>query len=121
MRMRTARDRTRERELRQSMTDTEQKLWYLLRDRRLSGFKFRRQHRIGPYYADFVCLGSRLIVEADGGQHLERMQYDAARTHYLESRGFRVLRFWNHEVLKEAEAVLEAVLGALEGRDGWSG
>ena len=114
--MRSRQDRTRERQLRRALTDAERKLWYLLRDRRLSGFKFRRQHRIGPYYADFVCLGAKLVVEADGGQHLEREAHDAARTRYLEARGFRVLRFWNHEVLKEAEAVLDAVVGALVGR-----
>ena len=105
--------RTRERELRKSSTDAEQRLWYLLRNRRLDGFKFRRQHRIGPYFVDFVCLRARLVVEADGGQHLERASYDAARTHYLRWKGFRVLRFWNHEVLGEEEVVLEAVLKEL--------
>ena len=114
--MRSRQDRTRERELRHSLTDAERKLWYLLRDRRLSGYKFRRQHRIGAYYVDFVCLAARLVVEADGGQHLERAAHDGMRTRYLASRGFRVLRFWNHHVLKEGEAVLDVVLSALEGR-----
>ena len=114
--MRGHRPHTRERELRQSSTEAEQRLWYLLRDRRLKGFKFRRQHKIGPYYVDFVCLKARLVVEADGGQHTARASYDAARTHYLEWKGFRVLRFWNDEVLGETEGVLDAVLEGLLGR-----
>jgi len=114
--MRGHRDHTRERELRRASTEAEQRLWYLLRDRRLDGFKFRRQHRIGPYYVDFVCHRAQLVVEADGGQHATHASYDAARTHYLESRGLRVLRFWNHEVLGDTEAVLDAVLEGLLGR-----
>ena len=95
------------------MTDAERKLWYLLRSRQLSGFKFRRQHRIGPFYVDFVCLGARLVVELDGGQHVERAGYDAGRTRYLQMRGYRGLRFLNDEVLLEGEVVLEVVVGAL--------
>jgi very-short-patch-repair endonuclease len=112
--MRTRLDHTRERNLRRQQTDAERRLWYLLRDRRLAGFKFRRQHRIGPFFVDFVCLRARLVIEADGGQHAERIGYDLARTAYLGRRGYRVLRFWNHEVMQKGDAVLLEVLRALE-------
>ncbi|MCH8498490.1 MAG: endonuclease domain-containing protein [Marinobacter sp.] len=98
--------------LRKTMTDTEHKLWYLLRDRRFQGTKFRRQHPIGPYIVDFVSLPARLIVELDGGQHNGCVR-DAARDAWLEAEGYRVLRFWNHEVLQQREAVLEEILRAL--------
>ena len=116
--MRGPRPRSRERQLRKASPEAEQRLWYLLRDRRLGGFKFRRQHRIGRYYVDFVCLEQRLVIEADGGQHVERAGYDAARTHYLEWKGFRVLRFWNHEVLREQDQVLDVVLRELRSESG---
>lgn len=111
--MRTRQDTTRARDLRHHQTDVEQRLWRLLRDRRLEGFKFRRQQAIGPYFADFACLAKRILVEADGGQHADRAGYDQARTAYLESCGFRVLRFWNHEVLQAPDVVLEEILRAL--------
>lgn len=98
--------------LRKNATDAETLLWYRLRARRL-GYKFRRQHRILGYIADFSCFERRLIVELDGGQHLERVAYDACRTAKLERVGYRVLRFWNDEVLQQTEAVLEAILLAL--------
>ena len=101
--------------LRRNQTDVERKLWYLLRDRRFGGFKFRRQQPIGPYVVDFVCFDKRLIVELDGSQHGgdEAMIYDARRTAFLESQGFRVVRFWNHAVNENIEALGDAIAHAL--------
>ena len=104
--------RDRARSLRMTMTDAERRLWSALRARRLQGFKFRRQHPVGPYIADFVCLAHRLVIEADGGQHAESA-YDARRTAWLESRGWRVIRFWNNDVLTNPTGVQETVLSAL--------
>ncbi len=89
------------------MTDAEQKLWQSLRSGQLGGLKFRRQHPIPPYIADFCCVAEKLIVELDGSQHSE--QADAARTRHLEARGWRILRFWDHDVLQQTEAVIEAI------------
>ena len=99
--------------LRQNMTDAERLLWRHLRGHRLAGSKFKRQQPIGPYIADFVDLAARLIIEADGGQH-DESAHDAKRDAWLISQGFRVLRFWNNEILGNTEAVLEAILTALE-------
>ena len=104
--------------LRRAMTEAEQRLWYHLRNRRLNGYKFKRQYPIGNYIADFICLEKNLIIEADGGQHLEQAAYDAERSRYLESRGYSVLRFWNHDILQQTEAVLTHILHHLENRDG---
>ncbi|WP_235538781.1 endonuclease domain-containing protein [Sphingomonas sp. Root710] len=93
------------------MTDVEQKLWFAIRDRRLAGFKFRRQTTIGPFVVDFLCVEKRLIVELDGGQHNE--QADANRTAFLEARGYRLVRFWNNEVNESFEGVLSSILEAL--------
>ena len=98
------------RRLRREATDAERRLWYHLRNRRLGGFKFKQQETIGLYVADFACVEIRLIVEADGGQHSEAR--DAARTEYLESLGWRVLRFWNNDILQRNDAVLEVILAA---------
>jgi very-short-patch-repair endonuclease len=103
---------SRERELRATTTDAERRLWAALRARRLRGFKFRRQHRLGPFIADFVCIEHRLVIEADGGQHVESAG-DARRTAWLEARGWRVLRFWNNDILANTEGVQEAILRAL--------
>jgi lysyl-tRNA synthetase class 2 len=111
--MRGKQDHTRERQLRRDQTEAERQLWERLRDRRLAGFKFRRQHRIGPYYADFVCAAAMLVVELDGSQHLEQVDSDAARTRFLESLGYRVLRFWNDEAMVSTEDVLDAIFKAL--------
>ena len=92
------------------MTAAEQKLWQNLRNRQLSGFKFRRQHPIGPYIVDFVCLEKKLIIEVDGGQHASDMSADISRGDYLMKQGYRILRFWNHEVLKDTNSVLEWIL-----------
>ncbi len=99
--------------LRKQMTDAERCLWQSLRMRQIHGYKFRRQHPVGPYIADFACLDAGLIVEVDGGQHGDQRAVDDARTRFLISRGFRVLRFWNNEVLQETDAVLEVILEAL--------
>ncbi len=100
--------------LRRRMTDAERKLWYALRDRRFHGWKFRRQHPVGPYIADFACIEAQLIIEVDGGQHANSTT-DAPRTQYLEAQGFRVIRLWNPDVLKNLDGVLLQLLIALGG------
>jgi adenine-specific DNA-methyltransferase len=101
------------RTLRARSTDAERRLWYYLRHRRLSGYLFRRQAPIGRFVVDFACVRARLIVELDGGQHMDRLIEDLERTHQLARSGFRVIRFWNDEVLQRTEAVLESILEAL--------
>ena len=107
----------RARELRQSSTDAENLIWRRLRNRQLSGFKFRRQHPVGPFFADFACLEANLIVEIDGGQHFdpEAAEKDRRRTAALGSAGFEVMRFDNRQVLLEADAVLSSILMRLQG------
>ncbi len=100
--------------LRQNMTDAENRIWYYLRNRRLGGYKFVREHVIGHYIADFVCREKKLIIEIDGGQHMDAIEYDLLRTKDLESRGYRVLRIWNHEVFKNIQGVMDSVLNLLE-------
>lgn len=100
------------RRLRRESTDAETQLWFQLRARRLDGRKFRRQHPIGAFVVDFVCLKSRLVVEVDGDQHANRKSSDDERTRFLEARGYRVLRFWNNEVLETMEGVLTATSGS---------
>ena len=106
----------RARGLRQSMTDAGQKLWYHLRNRQLSGHKFRRQHEIDHYIVDFVCTGAMLVVELDGGLHAEQQKYDQRRKTHLEDKSYRVLCFWNNDVLMNIESVLELILGSLASR-----
>jgi very-short-patch-repair endonuclease len=108
------RARVRARSLRETPSDAEALLWYHLRDRRLANYKFRRQRPIGPYFADFACLEARLVVELDGGQHLEAVAYDQSRTRFMHDHGYRVLRFWNDEVLTQTDAVRERILQALQ-------
>ena len=100
----------RSRSLRRAQTDAETRLWHHLRDRRLAGCKFRRQFPLGTYFADFACPEKRLIVELDGGQHVEQAAQDEQRSDYLREQGFTVLRFWNDQVLLETDAVLEEIL-----------
>jgi very-short-patch-repair endonuclease len=100
------------RELRSGMTDAERRLWSALRDRRLQGYKFRRQHPLGPFVADFACVEHRLVIEVDGGQHSESKS-DLRRTEWLNQRGWRVLRFWNNDVLANTEGVQDAILRVL--------
>ena len=96
------------RRLRKELSDAEQKVWKHLRSRRFEGYKFRRQHPIGRYVADFRCIDRRLVIELDGGQHAEEMnlQKDSERTVYLNQKGFHVLRFWDNEVLNNTDTVL---------------
>jgi very-short-patch-repair endonuclease len=91
-------------DLRRNATDAERALWHVLRNRQIEGRKFRRQATIGPYIADFLCIEDRLIVEVDGGQHSEAA--DAARTGYLARSGFRVVHYWNNDVLENLEGVI---------------
>ena len=105
---------SRARGLREDSTEAEVILWGLLRGRQLLGYKFRRQFSVGMYFVDFVCLDRKLIVELDGGQHQEQADYDSERTRWLASRGFRVFRFWNSDVLGNLEGVLSAIAVALE-------
>ncbi len=98
--------------LRANMTDAERRLWYLLRAYRFNGVKIKRQAPIGPYIVDFVSFERRLIFEVDGGQHADS-EADQRRTRWLEGEGFRVLRFWNNEVLKNTSGVLETILSAI--------
>jgi very-short-patch-repair endonuclease len=98
--------------MRHEPTAAERALWHLLRDRRLEGFKFRRQRTIAPYIVDFVCLDHGLIVEVDGGQHSES-DYDERRDAVLKAQGFRVLRFWNNDVLQNSDGVFDTIYAAL--------
>lgn len=97
------------------MTDAEQRLWSGIRQRQLLGVRFRRQVPLGPYVVDFLCVEERLVLEVDGGQRNESL-HDARRDEFLRDQGYRVLRFWNHDVLMNIEAVLLAVLESLEKR-----
>ena len=95
------------------MTDAERRLWRALRNRQLAGYKFRRQHPVPPYVADFACVERGLIVEVDGGQHTRREHTDALRSQALQIQGYRVLRVWNNEVMENLEGVLAVILRAL--------
>jgi very-short-patch-repair endonuclease len=108
------RARVRARSLRETPTNAETLLWFHLRDRRMADRKFRRQRPIGPYFADFVCLEAKLIVELDGGQHVDAAACDENRTRFMQAEGYRVLRFWNNEVLTQTDAVRERILQALQ-------
>ncbi len=104
----------RARSLRRTDADAEMRLWQALRSRQLRGWKFRRQHPVGPFVADFVCLPGRLVVEVDGAHHAEQRARDDARTRFIESKGFRVMRFDDGQVLNALDAVLEVIRLALE-------
>jgi very-short-patch-repair endonuclease len=101
------------RQLRLNATEAERKLWHCLRDKRLLGLRFRRQQPIGPYVADFYCSAAKFIVELDGSQHADsRAQYDLARTKWLESHGYKVLRFWNTD-LQDSDFIIGAISHAI--------
>ncbi len=101
-------------ELRRDVTPAEKKLWPYLRALREQGIHFRRQHAIGPYVADFCAPGQRLVIELDGSQHLDQEQRDEERTAFLKAQGYRVIRFWNHEVMNDLPAVLRKIQAVLE-------
>jgi very-short-patch-repair endonuclease len=95
--------------LRSNQTEAEKQLWYNLRAGRFLDLKFKRQKPIGTYIVDFVCLEQKMIIELDGGQHSTQLEYDTKRTEFFESQGYRVLRFWNNQVLQEMVGVLEVI------------
>ena len=99
----------RARSLRKRQTDAERLLWSRLRSRQLARFKFRRQQVMGVYIVDFISLEAMLLIELDGGQHATQIEYDAKRSSYLNSLGFKVLRFWNNDLLQDIDAVLEFI------------
>jgi len=102
-------DRDAARQLRSEQTDAERVLWNVLRNRQVLNLKFRRQHPIGNYIADFCCIEKGLIIELDGSQHVERVAQDEERTRWLNSQGFQVLRFWNDEVTSNPEGAVEQI------------
>ena len=99
--------------LRKRSTPMEIKLWQQLRDRRFMGLKFRRQYTLGPYIVDFICIEKSIIIEVDGGQHAQQQEYDAIRTEFLNKQNYRVLRFWNHDVLNQFDVVIEHIYSVL--------
>lgn len=101
------------RALRKYLTDAEQLLWRRLRKRQLNEHRFRRQHPIGRYIVDFVCLEQKLVIELDGSQHQDQQYYDDRRDKWLQSQGYSVLRFWNNQVMNELDHVLEAISNTL--------
>ena len=102
--MRNGQKRDRARELRRDMTPAERKLWQVLKGRHLDGHRFRRQHPMGPYIADFACLESGVVIEVDGGQH-DESEEELRRDRFMEAKGFKVLRFWNNEIMANLEGV----------------
>jgi very-short-patch-repair endonuclease len=106
--------KSRARKLRESQTNVENRLWARLRDRQIAGVKFRRQHPIGPFIADFCCVEAGVVVELDGGQHAEQFAADERRTKFIEQRGYKVLRFWDNEVIVNIEGVLQCINAALD-------
>jgi very-short-patch-repair endonuclease len=100
--------------LRLNQTEAEARLWQSLRAHRLGNIHFRRQHAIGPYIVDFCAPALNLVIELDGSQHLELQEYDTERSAYLATRGYRVLRFWNHQVMEQRDEVLTVILGAAQ-------
>jgi very-short-patch-repair endonuclease len=103
------------RRLRRDMTQTEKRLWHLLRGNRFGHVKFKRQVPIGPYIVDFASVSRRLIIELDGGQHDSRREHDERRTAWLNANGYRVIRFWNNEVFENLDFVLQTISGACGG------
>ena len=106
--------RSHAKQLRRELTQEERGLWYLLRSRRFSRYKFRRQYPVGHYILDFACCEARLAIELDGGQHDERYEYDVQRTVWLNKKGWMIMRFWNNEPWQNEEAVLERIFEALQ-------
>lgn len=105
--------RTRAIELRKELTPAERKLWSKIRNDQL-GVNFRRQHAIGNFIPDFICIEKKLVIELDGSQHLEQEEYDKKRTKYLELQGYKVIRFWNNQVMNEINAVILVIMEELK-------
>ncbi len=99
--------------LRRSMTNVERMLWKVLKNKQLNGHRFRRQHPVGQYITDFACLEQKTIIELDGGQHSEQLAYDEQRTSFLRAHGWKVLRFWNNDVLNNLEGVFSIIVANL--------
>jgi very-short-patch-repair endonuclease len=125
---RRIRTRTAARELRRRTTDTEQRVWGIVRRRQIDGLLFRRQHPIGPYIVDFVCVETRIVIEIDGEIHTDQQEYDAERDDYLQQVGYAVLRFTVDRVLNDLNGVLADIKAACassplprtgEGAGGW--
>ena len=106
---------TRARSLRTGMTETERLLWQVLRGKQINGYRFRRQHPIGRYIADFACIEQKMVIELDGGQHQDQLVYDQARSTFLQAQGWQVLRFWNNDVLNNIDGVLASIAERLSG------
>ena len=106
----------RSRVLRQNMTDAERRLWGCLSARKVAGVRFNTQFPIGPFICDFVSRGAGLVIEVDGGQHATAEEADAARSRYIEAQGYRVIRFWNHDVMENLEGVVAEIERALVDR-----
>ncbi|MGH7875199.1 MAG: endonuclease domain-containing protein [Candidatus Binatia bacterium] len=106
--------RSQARVLRKNPTDAERLLWQKLRFWQVDGCKFRRQQSLGNFIVDFVCLERRLIIEVDGGQHAEQVNYDTDRDGWLRDQGFAILRFWNNDVLKNIDSVMEVIAKNLQ-------
>ncbi len=104
----------RARALRANRTDAGNRIWYFLRNRRLSGYKFIREYVIENYIVDFVCRDKKLIIEIDGSQHIDAVEYDQKRTNYLKAKGYKVIRFWNNEIFTNIQIVLEKILYTLD-------
>jgi very-short-patch-repair endonuclease len=102
------------RTLRRDMTDAERVLWNIIKGKNLQGWKFRRQQPLGAYIADFYCAQARLIIEVDGGQHMDRENHDSQCDAWLATAGYRVMRFWNHEVLANPEGVVQRIMEMLD-------
>lgn len=100
------------RKLRKKTTPAERKLWAVLRNDQ-QGVNFRRQHAVGKYIPDFICIKKKLIIELDGAQHLEQVEYDDARTRFLQTKGYRVIRFWNRDVMNDLSGVLAVIQAAI--------
>ena len=100
-------------ELRREPTPAERKLWSVLRGNKLNGVSFRRQHAIGSYIVDFFSIKKKLIIELDGSQHLEQTEYDEERTKYLVSQGYKVVRFWNNQVEKAMDGIIQELAAIL--------
>lgn len=113
----TSKIRKNAKELRKNLTPAEEKLWVHLRGHRMGDIHFRRQHAIGNYIVDFCAPSQKLVIELDGSQHLEQEEYDKERTAFLNSKGYKVLRFWNNEVMNNIERVLTVIWDALKPAD----